>query len=112
MIPEAALKAYMDVKRQPGEYERDTVLRALEAALPELLVPEVIKHIVDDLIADMYHPEFGTEWREPDGSLWKITDEIEKRAKAEEKRRIMRLISEQPTDAYYPSYFTELLRNE
>lgn len=29
-----------------------------------------VRSILEDEIAGLYHPEFGTEWRDPDGSLW------------------------------------------
>lgn len=34
------------------------------------LTPNQIADLVHDQIVGMYHPEFGTEWREPDGSLY------------------------------------------
>ncbi len=53
-----------------------------------------IKHFVDvsrpiieaEALTDALHPEFGTEWQEPDGVIWKAVDQ----ARAEERERVAR----------------------
>lgn len=57
--------------------------------IAEALIPTVTE-IASELMVESYHPEFGTEWREPDGSLYKILNEVENRVKYEERLRIAR----------------------
>jgi hypothetical protein len=64
-------------------------MSSLEVA--ETLMP-LIKDIVTEQMADAYHPEFGSEWMEPDGSLYKILKETETRVRQEEARKIESLI--------------------
>ena len=40
----------------------------------------IIAEIVRDEIAGRYHPEFGTEWRDPDGGLYKLFHACEQAA--------------------------------
>ena len=35
-----------------------------------------VKLIIEDAISGAYHPEFGTEWREPDGGLYLLTRDM------------------------------------
>ena len=34
-----------------------------------------LKAMLNELPAELLHPEFGTEWREPDGVIWKARQE-------------------------------------
>lgn len=51
-----------------------------EALAAEKAAHEVTKQLASELPTDMLHPEFGTEWREPDGVIWKAIQSEKARA--------------------------------
>lgn len=99
-----------------NSYDDSDDTRHQASVLVEVLTP-AIREIVSDALTDALHPEFGTEWREPDGIIWKTVQEAlaerdtarpnetyaERTAKAEGALRIIEILvqkkaKEHPTD--------------
>lgn len=66
---------------------------------PQELV-DLIKHRVDAGITSQYHPEFGTEWREPDGWLFRLFHEAQRQSWKEAKEEVRRLFADESLKHY------------
>lgn len=54
-----------------GERSNDPLARDWAEAV---LVSDWLAELVSEALTDCLHPEFGTEWREPDGSIWQAIE--------------------------------------
>jgi hypothetical protein len=66
---------------------------------PQELV-DLIKHRVDAGITSQYNPEFGTEWREPDGRLFRLFHEAQRQSWKEAKEEVRRLFADESLKHY------------
>lgn len=92
-------------------YDSDSICeRQCRLDAIKVLTEPVIAEIVNDEIANRYHPEFGTEWREPDGSLYKIVMQARREVLNEAADNVRRIRENSRATGPYSTNFETWLR--
>lgn len=83
MTTDPAVTAVSEALLLTGSLPLDAGERAFAARVAVAAARPII---IAEALTDALHPEFGIEWREPDGVIWNAVDQ----ARAEERERVAR----------------------